>query len=84
MLENFGFICIDLQCLHRSISLGKGQISIASSDFAACRLRVRDRSEFHLQVSVRGCRIGQVVFRRSSAALVDTLDVWDDDGGTLS
>ena len=86
MLENYGFICIDLQCQHhlyRSISLGKGQISIASSDFAACRLQVRDHSEFHLQVSVRGSRIGQVVFRRSSAALVDTLDVWDDDGGTL-
>jgi hypothetical protein len=29
-------------------SLGKGRITIASSDFAACRLRVRDRSEFYL------------------------------------
>jgi hypothetical protein len=57
--------------------------SIIYIDFAAFRLQVRDRSEFHLQVSVRGCRIGQVVFRRSPAAFVDTLDVWDDDGGTL-
>jgi hypothetical protein len=64
-----------------SISIDLSWIPIASSDFAACRLWVRVRSEFHLQVSVRGCRIRQVVFRRSSAAVVDTLDVWDDDGG---